>query len=151
MRKLTGADVMSKRNGSACKACPSRRNMLKTGVAGVALAALPVACMSQGSPPNGPIAAGNVTDTAIGALKIFDGNAVLGRDANGLYAMSNVCTHQGCLMDVVTNTTPESLYCGCHGSAFNATGAVTRGPARAALPHYQVDVASDGSITIQAG
>jgi cytochrome b6-f complex iron-sulfur subunit len=96
------------------------------------------------------MSAGNVSSLSVGSLKIV-GNAVLGRDAGGLYAMSNVCTHEGCLMNVVGNSGAESLYCNCHGSAFSATGAVTHGPARTALPHYQVDVAADGSITIQGG
>jgi len=140
---------MSNRDPNTCTGCLSRRGLLKGGATGAALAVLPLGCMGQGSPPSGPISAGNVSEIAVGALKIFDGDAVLGRDANGLYAMSNVCTHAGCLMDVATSSGQTILSCGCHGSVFSATGAVTRGPAQSPLTHYRVDVAADGAITIQ--
>ena len=39
--------------------------------------------------------------------------------------------------------------CLCHGSVFDRNGAVVRGPAGSPLQHYQVDVAADGTITIQ--
>jgi len=139
---------MQNRHEDPCTNCPSRRSVLKTGLTGAALAVLPLGCMGKASPPDGPIAAGNVSAIAVGTLTIVDGNAVLGRDAGGLYAMSNVCTHQGCPMNVATGG-HQGLVCNCHGSTFDANGAVTHGPANTPLPHYQVDVAADGSITIQ--
>jgi Rieske Fe-S protein len=38
--------------------------------------------------------------------------------------------------------------CPCHASTFDGDGNVTRGPAGSPLQHYQVTVASDGSITV---
>jgi len=129
----------------------SRRGWLRTGMTGAALSVLPLGCGSQVAGPDGPIAAGNVANTAVGSLRVVNGNAVLGRDASGLYAMSNICTHEGCAMEVSGSSGAEGLICNCHGSTFDANGGVTRGPARAALAHYKVDVASDGAITIQGG
>jgi len=116
---------------------------------GAALSLLPLGCASQATPPDGPIAAGNVANTPVGSLRVVNGNAVLGRDADGLYAMSNLCTHEGCAMEVSGTGSSEGLICNCHGSTFDANGGVTRGPARAALAHYKVDLTADGSITIQ--
>jgi len=116
---------------------------------GAALCVLPLGCAGPAAEPSGPIAAGNVSATTVGSLTVVNGNAVLGRDASGLYAMSNVCTHEGCTMDVSGSGSTEHLVCNCHGSTFDANGAVTHGPARTALTHYKVDLAADGSITIQ--
>jgi Rieske Fe-S protein len=87
-----------------------------------------------------------VEDLPVGVLKIAGGVAV-GRDAAGLYPMSALCTHAGC----PTQPANGDLFCPCHGSLFDGTGKVLRGPARASLPHYRVDLAPDGSVTVQAG
>jgi cytochrome b6-f complex iron-sulfur subunit len=114
------------------------------------LVALPVACNNTVSPPNGPVSAGNVSQTTVGQLSAVSGEAVfLGRDANGLYAVSAACTHAGCMLSATHVGGAEELSCPCHGSLFDANGAVLRGPAGTPLPHFQVDVAPDGSITIQ--
>ena len=109
--------------------------------------ALPGCQNPTGSPPDGPVAAGNVSALSVGALLVMS-NVVVARDANGIYAMSGVCTHAGCLMDDSSSTIAAGLSCPCHGSTFDGNGSVTRGPARAALQHYAVTVAADGSITV---
>lgn len=133
--------------------CPrrniERRTLLKGGVAGTLLLALPVSCNDKVSPPSGPVAAGNVSDLQVGTLRAVPNEAlILGRDAGGLYAMSAACTHESCPVSVVGSTGHQQLSCPCHGSVFDANGAVTRGPAQTALPHYLVEVATDGSITV---
>lgn len=75
-------------------------------------------------------------------------NVVVARDANGVYGMSAVCTHAGCLLDDGAQTIAAGLGCPCHGSTFDGNGAVTRGPAGTPLPHYAVTIAADGSITV---
>jgi Rieske Fe-S protein len=97
------------------------------------------------------VAGGNVSAITMNSLRVLSGSLVLGRDASGLYAMSAICTHAGCPVNVVTSGGQPSLSCPCHGSTFNANGAVTRGPAATPLQHYQVDVASDGAIAICSG
>jgi cytochrome b6-f complex iron-sulfur subunit len=59
---------------------------------------------------------------------------VLFRDASGVWAISTICTHLGCLV----RGTPEGFECPCHGSYFTPDGAVTKGPAPQALPWFKV-------------
>ena len=135
--------------------CParslSRRTLLSlagstTGVL-VLGAALPGCGVPTGSPPTGPVEAANVSALAIGTM-ITMSNIVVARDANGIYAMSAVCTHAGCLLEDSGQTISAGLYCQCHGSMFDGDGAVIRGPARASLQHYAVTIAADGTITV---
>jgi len=129
-----------------------RRTVLKGGAAGsIFLAVVPAACNDSVSPPTGPVPGGNVSEVAVDTLRIVSGeNVALGRDTGGLYAMSAACTHQGCLVSAA-GTPEKGLSCPCHGSRFDGNGAVTQGPASSPLQHYRVDVASDGTITIQGG
>lgn len=122
-----------------------RRALLKGGAAGTLLLALPLACDNKVSPPAGPVAAGNVSDLQPGTLRAVPNEAlILGRDAGGVYAMSAACTHESCPVSVAG----DHLSCPCHGSLFDANGAVTHGPAQTPLPHYLVEIAADGSITV---
>jgi Rieske Fe-S protein len=75
-------------------------------------------------------------------------NVVVARDADGVYAMSAICTHAGCFVSDTAGTIAAGLYCPCHGSAFDGEGVVTKGPAPVALAHYTVTIAADGSITV---
>jgi cytochrome b6-f complex iron-sulfur subunit len=130
--------------------CPSRRTFLRVGGAGLAVAVLQPGCTGS-QLPNGPIEAGNLADTPVGTLAILDAGVVLGRDDGGLYALSAVCTHAGCIVIAGLPGSTDALICPCHASKFSAVGAVTSGPAVLPLPHYQVDLAADGTITVQAG
>lgn len=47
------------------------------------------------------------------------------RTGEGLYALSLVCTHLGCIV----RPSVEGFECPCHGSLFGKDGAVKRGPA----------------------
>jgi len=138
---------------SGCRQSMSRRRLLS--MAGASTGALIVAAVPgcgdpTGSPPSGPVPAGNVSALSVGGMRTIS-NVVVARDAGGLYAMSAVCTHAGCLLDDSSGTVAAGLYCPCHGSTFDAAGAVTRGPARSPLQHYAVVVAADGSITVDGG
>jgi cytochrome b6-f complex iron-sulfur subunit len=146
-----------------CSTCMSRRALLRgvaTASAGAVsvslslatLSVLPAGCMQGNSAPTGPIAAGNVADIQVGSLNLVAGeNLILGRDDLGLFAMTRVCTHQGQLVNVVSVAGGPALHCYAHGSEFNMNGGVTHGPAVRPLEHFKVEVAADGSITIQAG
>ena len=59
------------------------------------------------------------------------------RDAEGVYAISGICTHLGCIV----KASPEGFECPCHGSRFAADGTVTKGPAPRPLPWLKVAAA----------
>jgi Rieske Fe-S protein len=140
---------MAAHDRADCLHCPSRRAILKGGATGVLLAALPAA-LPAGCGPMGPPTPINVADVPVGTLRVIGSQGVvLGRDDRGLYAMSAVCTHAGCLVSVVGGNGAESLYCGCHASAFDSNGVVTHGPALVDLRHFPVELAADGTITIR--
>jgi Rieske Fe-S protein len=133
----------------SCSACITRRAMLRGGAAGAVMMALPLGCTASSHTP-GPIPAGNVANVRVGALQIVDDeNVFLARDTNGLYAMTRVCTHQSQLVAILTVGPATVLHCYGHGSQFDTNGAVITGPATRPLEHLRVDLASDGSITIQ--
>jgi len=142
-------------NHNPCRGCRgkemARRELLVlAGVAAgavVALVALPACGPATGSPPTGMVSAGNVSGLAVGSLQVMS-NVAVGRDAGGLYAMSAVCTHAGCLLNDRATTVTAGLSCPCHGSTFDGNGAVTAGPARTPLQHYAVTVSADGSVVV---
>lgn len=75
------------------------------------------------------------------------GRAVaLFRDAEGVYAVSTICTHLGC----VVKPNPEGFECPCHGSRFAHDGEVTKGPAPRPLAWLKVSV-NGGLVTIDEG
>jgi Rieske Fe-S protein len=48
--------------------------------------------------------------------------------------LSLVCTHLGCTL----NVTPVGLVCPCHGSCFDRSGQVLKGPAISPLEKFKV-------------
>ena len=71
---------------------------------------------------------------------------VLVLDGGGYAALSSICTHRGCTVDLGG----PGLACPCHGSQYDREGQVTRGPASRALTRYPVTVAGD-ELLIQVG
>lgn len=69
------------------------------------------------------------------------------RDAEGVYAVSTICTHLGC----VVKPGPGGFQCPCHGSHFAPDGAVLKGPAPKPLPWLSVSSAGEGSVVIDEG
>jgi nitrite reductase/ring-hydroxylating ferredoxin subunit len=132
----------------------TRRHFLKLLGSTAAASCLAIECGSPegASPASGPVAAGNVTTVSVGYLSFVGGKpVVLGRDAEGLFALSAICTHQQCDMSRDGSISGNEIVCDCHGSRFSATGAAESGPAHSPLDHYAVELAADGSITVQAG
>lgn len=62
---------------------------------------------------------------------------IVAQDANGFFAFSAICTHQGCRIGTPNASTGKTA-CPCHGAQFDGNGAVVRGPARSPLAHYAV-------------
>ena len=69
------------------------------------------------------------------------------RDEDGVYAISKICTHLGCIV----NPVPTGFDCPCHGSRFDAKGDVIRGPAPKPLNWLAVARASDNTYLIDEG
>jgi cytochrome b6-f complex iron-sulfur subunit len=65
------------------------------------------------------------------------------RKGDRIYAISTVCTHLGCIV----KASAGGFGCPCHGSEFEADGAVRRGPAPRALDWLQVSTAG-GTIVV---
>lgn len=78
---------------------------------------------------------------------IWEARAWLGRDRLGFYAFDAICPHLGCL----TTREEEALVCPCHGSRFAPDGRRLSGPARADLPHFEVDLDEAGRLIIRRG
>jgi Rieske Fe-S protein len=68
------------------------------------------------------------------------------RDGEGVFAISTICTHLGC----VVKHTAEGFECPCHGSRFKPDGAVAKGPAPRPLTWLQV-TAADGAWHVEEG
>jgi len=74
-------------------------------------------------------------------------NVAVFRDAGGVWALSRVCTHLGCIV----NEKPNGFSCPCHGSQFTADGSVEKGPAPKALPWLAVKLEGSDVIIDEGG
>ena len=70
-------------------------------------------------------------------------SVALFRDVEGIYAISIVCTHLGCIV----KPTAQGFECPCHGSGFAPDGSVTKGPAPRALSWLSVST-SNGTVIV---
>lgn len=87
--------------------------------------------------------------TSVGSSKI-NGNVIVVRTATGntpssFSALSLICTHEQCTVGY--DAADNDFKCPCHGSEYSITGAVTQGPATAALTKYTVSV-SGNTLTV---
>lgn len=71
---------------------------------------------------------------------------LLVRRQNEFLALSHQCPHNKCRVDYVAAR--QVILCPCHGSRFDLTGAVLRGPARRPLRRYPVAV-KDRHVTVE--
>lgn len=70
---------------------------------------------------------------------------VLALDDGGFAALLPVCTHLGCIV----NVEGAWLVCPCHGSTYERTGDVVRGPAERPLGRYPIELTEDGDLIIR--
>ncbi len=79
-------------------------------------------------------------------------SVALFRDAEGVYAISTVCTHLGCIV----KSAEGGFECPCHGSRFTGNGSVAKGPAPRPLPWVKVSSSGgnyivDEDVIVAAG
>ena len=72
---------------------------------------------------------------------------VEGEDAITSYGINAICTHLGCV--VPWNSGANKYMCPCHGSQYDATGKVVRGPAPLSLAIAHVSVEDDQVLVSQ--
>lgn len=68
------------------------------------------------------------------------------RTAEGLYALSNVCTHLGCTVNWLGGE--NKFKCPCHGSGYYKNGINFEGPTPRPLERFAISLAEDGQIVI---
>jgi nitrite reductase/ring-hydroxylating ferredoxin subunit len=73
---------------------------------------------------------------------------LIGRDANGLFAMTSLCTHQQCNLNSKGVLIATGIHCNCHGAEFDVVGNATKGPAASPLKHYQLTLECDGNLWV---
>ena len=132
----------------------SRRRFLQIALSASTLPLGTGACGGSGNGPDnvGDIAAGNAAELTVGTLKGLGSQpACIGRDADGVYAMTLTCTHQACNMATQGSVSSSGISCACHGSRFDVEGNLTRGPASAALAHLSVTADATGALTVHTG
>jgi len=133
----------------SCENCLNRRAFLARSAAAAAAAALAGACgngvfgpplptHSAGGAPSGTLTI-KVADhpelANIGVLVQFGERAVKRLDSTPtFFALSLICTHQGCDAAV---TTSNNVECPCHHSRFNNDGTVINGPDNAPASSIQ--------------
>jgi Rieske Fe-S protein len=94
---------------------------------------------SEKPPDPQPLKLTDVTRAELPPGKVLDyrklGAFYLLADERGIFALTAVCTHRGCL---VLSEGPSGFGCPCHDSAYNFQGDVTEGPAKLPLRHLEV-------------
>ena len=139
-----------------------RRHFLKVVGGGLGAAALTqIGCSDSGTKTDGGGTPLNAKSIAVGQVVAYpSGAALVGRDAQGLYAMTSMCTHASCDLRSTGEITAAGVQCSSkkscgHDSLFDLTGKAVNGPATMAsapdLVHYELTVAADGTITVNLG
>jgi cytochrome b6-f complex iron-sulfur subunit len=79
------------------------------------------------------------------ATHLPDSSLWVFRDEVGLYAISTICTHLGC---IALREEEGDFTCPCHGSKFTPDGKVTGGPAPKGLNWLAMSLSPDGQLVI---
>jgi cytochrome b6-f complex iron-sulfur subunit len=129
-----------------------RRQFVVTSTAITLMAAVARAQNATATAPAATTAAATMIDA--GPLSdfstdgVFDDFRPLGffiiRRDKQLFALSSVCTHKGCMVQLQDD---NSFFCKCHNSHFDPAGKVTKGPAKKDLP--RLAVATDERLHVQ--
>ena len=121
-----------------------RREFVRTGAAAIAIALVPgcASLVTRRVPvENGIVRLSLRQNPELseprGTLRLMpdgwdDPVYLLVLDGGGFAAVSSICTHRGCTVDLGG----PGLACPCHGSQYDREGQVVRGPASRALGRY---------------
>ncbi len=97
--------------------------------------------------PPTTFSAGSPLDYPEGTVRFDrDRKAYVVGGEKGIYAMSAVCTHLGCITRYVSDE--AAIACPCHGSRFDLEGNVTHGPAPHPLPWLEVRLDEAGNLVV---
>ena len=75
---------------------------------------------------------------------LSDPPALLLHTESGFSALSLVCTHLGCTVEQKA----DGFVCPCHGSRYDANGAVTHNPAAKPLASLRIKTTEDGRLIL---
>ncbi|GET27448.1 cytochrome b6 [Prolixibacter sp. NT017] len=84
----------------------------------------------------------NLDDAKFASLKeqggsvVTDNTIIINTAADGIVALSSICTHKGCTVGY--DKAHKDILCPCHRSEFAFDGSVLQGPATKPLPKYKV-------------
>ncbi len=119
------------------------------GVAGLGAAAVTYRYLSPNvlfEPPSS-FRVGTPDDYPVNSVTfIQDQQVYIVRVSEGIYAVSAVCTHLGCITQ--WNTQDDLIECPCHGSKFQRNGTKVAGPAPRPLPHFAIRLTPDGQLLV---
>ena len=88
---------------------------------------------------------GTKADLPPGTIKYFkDDQVYVFSDQDGIFAISAVCTHLGCIVSKDEN----GFVCPCHGSRYNLEGKLEKGPAPKDLPWYSVSRLPNNQLVV---
>ena len=136
---LAGAGVTCAAMLAGCSTHDASNGGSTPPAAGAATSAAGAATSAAGSaPPAGALA--TTSQIPDGGGKIIDGvNIVITQPQTGSFrAFTAICTHQGCIVNSVSNGT---INCPCHGSKYSIKdGSVVQGPAPSPLAAIAIKV-----------
>jgi len=134
----------------------NRRELIKNVTAGtITLFVVPAAFTSCEKDPIDPDDNNNPDDTTLtidltaakysnlGSAGGFvkEGEIIIINTGDEFIALSNICTHQGCVVSY--DNEENNLPCPCHGSVYSTSGSVIQGPADAPLKKYELTQEGD--------
>lgn len=123
-----------------------RRNFLMRGWDWIRLAAAAALCYPlfrfiHFQVPRKPQLIKVTQSLAVGGVYLAPEFALF-KDKEKVWAVSRTCTHLGCRLNYIEKD--KMLICPCHQSQFTPVGKRIAGPAKKNLPHFSVEIMSDG-------
>jgi cytochrome b6-f complex iron-sulfur subunit len=115
-----------------------------SGLLGLGMLGRFISFQSEQSPPS-QYDLGLATDYPFGS-RTSDATtqAIIIHDSQGYLAISLVCPHLGCIV----NVTSDGFACPCHGSRFLPDGSMRKGPASRPLTALRVEANAQGHLIL---